>query len=143
MFFRDPFSTFAKTGIMSSKGKKNKRQGAPNDELTRQVISVLSGTPQQAFNYKQISKKLNINDSSERRMVSNILRELAGKGEIVEVYQGKYRSKAPAKVLTLTASSPLQKPHPQRSIAGTHTASKAPNRNKEGGLNNTRSYQRE
>jgi len=98
MFFRDPFSTFAKTGIMSSKGKKNKLQGASNNALTGQVISVLSGNPQQTFNYKQISKKLNINDSSERRMISNILRELAGKGEIVEVYQGKYRSKAPAKV---------------------------------------------
>jgi ribonuclease R len=83
---------------MSKKGKRKKSSGISREAITEQIQSILTGNPQQAFNYKQISKKLNISESSEKRMTSEILSELAGKGTILEVYQGKYRSKANARV---------------------------------------------
>ena len=82
---------------MSTKGKRKKKSGISREAVTGQIQTILSNNPQQSFNYKQISKKLNINEPSEKQMVSEILKELTGKGSILEVYQGKYRSKAEAR----------------------------------------------
>lgn len=79
---------------MSMKGKRNKKSGISREEVTEQIKAILKKYPQQGFNYKQISRRLNINDPSEKKMVSEILNELTGKEAIIEVYQGKYKSKA-------------------------------------------------
>jgi ribonuclease R len=83
---------------MSPKGKRKKNSGITDEAIAGQIRSILSGNPQQTFNYKQISKRLNINDSSVRRSVSEVLQGLARNGEIIEVYQGKFRAKAEARV---------------------------------------------
>ena len=83
---------------MSTKGKRKKRTGISRETITTQIQSILTGNSTQAFNFRQISKKLNITETSEKQMVSEILRELAGKGSILEVYQGKYRSKTSPKI---------------------------------------------
>jgi ribonuclease R len=61
--------------------------------LTEQIKRIFSDSPQQTFNYKQIFKRLNIDDQSEKQTVSEILKELAKKEAIIEVFQGKYKSK--------------------------------------------------
>ncbi|OFY68101.1 MAG: ribonuclease R [Bacteroidetes bacterium RBG_13_42_15] len=83
---------------MSTKGKRKKRSGISRETITTQIQSILAGNSNQAFNFRQISKKLNITETSEKQMVSEILRELAGGGSILEVYQGKYRSKTSPRV---------------------------------------------
>ena len=88
------FLTFAETQIMSRKGKRMKKSGLSGEYATEQILSILSRSPQQGFNYKQISKRLNINEPSEKQMISEILKTLTGKGTIEEVNQGKYRAKA-------------------------------------------------
>ena len=75
-----------------------RRSGISRESATEQILSVLSANPQQGFNYKQIAKRLNINDPSEKKIISETLRELADKGTIAEVNQGKYKSKASARV---------------------------------------------
>jgi ribonuclease R len=79
---------------MGKKGKGKKKSGISRESATEQIQAILSKNPQQAFNFRQISKKLNITDPSEKQMVSEILKELAGKGTVQEVYQGKYRTKS-------------------------------------------------
>jgi len=79
---------------MSKKNNRNKRSGISREAVTEQVKTVLSDSPQQTFNYKQISKRLNIGDPPEKQMVSEILKELTKKEAILEVFQGKYKSKA-------------------------------------------------
>jgi len=83
---------------MSTKGKRKKRSGISRETITTQIQSILAGNSNQAFNFRQISKKLNITETSEKQMVSEILRELADGGRILEVYQGKYRSKTSPRV---------------------------------------------
>jgi len=83
---------------MSTKGKRKKRSGISRETITTQIQSILAGNSNQAFNFRQISKKLNITETSEKQMVSEILKELAGGGSILEVYQGKYRSKTSPRV---------------------------------------------
>lgn len=82
--------TFAKTINMSKKGKGKKRSGFSRESATEQIIKILSSSPHQGFNYKQISRHLDLKDHSERKMITEILRELARKGTVKEIYQGKY-----------------------------------------------------
>ena len=80
--------------MSKKKGRGGKRSGISREAVTEQILTILSKSSQQGFNYKQISKRLNINEPSEKQMVPEILRELAKKGTVQEVYQGKYRTKA-------------------------------------------------
>lgn len=78
---------------MGHKGKGKRRSGPSRESLTEQVISVLSNSSEKGFNYKQISKRLNITEASERQMISDILHDLTHKGRVQEVFRGKYRMK--------------------------------------------------
>ncbi len=76
------------------KGKRGKTSGLSRESVSEQIQIILSKSPQEGFNYKQIAKRLNITDPSEKQMVSEILKELSARGALKEVYEGKYKSKA-------------------------------------------------
>ena len=78
---------------MSKKGRGKKNADFSSESASSQVQDILSKDPQQTFNYKQIAKRLNISDHSEIQMISEAIKELAKKGVIKEVYQGKYKAK--------------------------------------------------
>ncbi len=89
--------TFAKTEFMSRKGKgKGKKAGISKESAAKQIQEILSKDPRLGLNYRQVSKRLNINDTRERQLISEVLEELARKGEIKMVSPGKYSAKAPA-----------------------------------------------
>ena len=88
-----PFVTFAKTRFMRKKGRRRKGTGISKESATEQILAILSKNPQEGFNYKQISKGLNISDPSEKQMISEILRELGKQHTVQEIYQGKYKAK--------------------------------------------------
>ena len=73
---------------------RGKRSGISKESASEKILSILSGSPQQGFNYKQVAKRLDITDPSEKRMISEILKELVKKGTIKEIYQGKFCVKA-------------------------------------------------
>ncbi len=68
-------------------GKVNKR------ELTNSILAVLSAHPKKSFNYKQLSAALLITDSSEKRLITEILYELKERETVEEVSTGKFRLK--------------------------------------------------
>ena len=78
---------------MSKKGRGKKKEGFSRESASNQIQDILSKSPQQGFNYNQISKRLNISDPGEKQMVSEILSELTKKGILKEIYQGKYMIK--------------------------------------------------
>ena len=84
------------------KGKKGKRSGLSKESAAEQIRIILSKSPNQGFNYKQIAKRLNITDPSEKQMVSEILKELSNKGALKELYEGKFRAKATRGYITGT-----------------------------------------
>ena len=75
------------------KGRGRKRSGLSRESVTDQILNILSRSPQQGFNYKQIAKRLNISDMSEKQMILDIMNELAARETIEEIYQGKYRAR--------------------------------------------------
>jgi ribonuclease R len=79
---------------MGGKGKGNNRAGVSGEFLEEQVLNAFNKHPNQLMNYKQIAKRLNINDTHTRQQIAEMLRALKRQGRIQEVYQGKYRSKS-------------------------------------------------
>lgn len=76
--------------------------GISRETLTAQILATLGKSPDQGFNYKQIAKRINVTDTPSIQMVSDILRSLSGKGDVQEVYQGKYKVKASRGYITGT-----------------------------------------
>ena len=74
---------------MAKRKKKRRSKKIPN--LTRSVISILKSDRNKAFNYKQISARLGVNDASSRNQIIKTLAKLASKKEIEEVDRGKFR----------------------------------------------------
>jgi ribonuclease R len=78
---------------MSKKNTKKNDSHISKESLVGQIIAMLTKSPEQGFNYKQIAKRLNIIDSAERQMISVNLRELAKQGSVQEISHGKYKIK--------------------------------------------------
>ncbi|MFC2115562.1 ribonuclease R [Bacteroidota bacterium] len=64
------------------------------EALVNSIMGIFGNYPSQTFNYKQLSKRLNIKDVSTKRQIIPVLAYLAGKEELVEVYPGKYKLKS-------------------------------------------------
>jgi ribonuclease R len=71
-----------------------KKKITSRDALADQVMGQFTNRPNQTFNYKQLAKGLNIKDVSTRRKIIPVLEHLAEKGDLVEVYPGKYKLKS-------------------------------------------------
>ncbi|HEY5470321.1 MAG TPA: ribonuclease R [Bacteroidales bacterium] len=87
---------------MGKKGKGKVSSGISRETLAAQILATLGKSPDQGFNYKQIAKRINVTDTPSIQMVSDILRSLSGKGDVQEVYQGKYKVKASRGYITGT-----------------------------------------
>lgn len=75
---------------------KRKKQFTDNKriskkELNNQILSVFSTHPKKSFNYKQISAALLITDTSEKRLITEILYELKSKEILDEISAGRFR----------------------------------------------------
>lgn len=77
-----------------SKRKKDVEISSKTKELlTEQVLAALSKSPEKGFNYKQVTKQLNISDSKSRQLVAEILKEQTKLGKLQELHRGNYRLK--------------------------------------------------
>ena len=78
-------------GKRRKNGSKKSTSAAELEELVKSVLNEYAG---QSFNYKQIAKKLNINDEHQRKQIISILSSLASKNLIKETRRGRYMVKA-------------------------------------------------
>jgi len=87
---------------MGKKGRGKKGSGLSREAVAEQIQAILSKNPQSGLNYKQIAKRLNINDPAEKQLISEILKEQSVKGILQEPYPGKYKAKASRGYITGT-----------------------------------------
>ena len=87
---------------MSKKGRGKQGSGISRESLAGQIITTLTKSPEQGFNYKQIAKRLNITDSAERQLISDILKDMTSQGGVQEIYPGKFKVKASRGYITGT-----------------------------------------
>lgn len=71
----------------NTKGVKTKK------DIRNQILNIFSKASNQIFNYKQISRRLDITDPAARKLINTVLRELEHDGHLQEVERGRYRLK--------------------------------------------------
>ena len=60
-------------------------------KLKNQIMEFFAIEQSKAYNYKQVSKRLEIADETGRKHVMSVINELLGQGQLKEVAAGKYR----------------------------------------------------
>jgi ribonuclease R len=78
---------------MTRKKTGKKDPGMSKESLVGQILAILTKSPEQGFNYKQIAKKLNVIDAPGRQFIQDILLEQTKQGNLQEIYHGKYKVK--------------------------------------------------
>lgn len=70
---------------------KRKYQPPSNvKNYSKSILEIFRSEPSKIFNYKQISKKLDINKPSVRKLVSKMMYELADAGKLEEIDLGRF-----------------------------------------------------
>ena len=83
-------------------GKKKKKMepGMGKTEVRKRLSTIIANHPGESFNYKQLAMRLQIKSMETKRQISEVLREMAGDGELEEVSMGRYRMKRSGAYLT-------------------------------------------
>ncbi|HEY9185509.1 MAG TPA: ribonuclease R [Salegentibacter sp.] len=71
--------------------KKKKNTPKVPGNLAKSIIDILRKNGSEAFNYKQIAAKLEVNDANSRNQIIKKLSQLAAKKQIEEVDRGKFK----------------------------------------------------
>ncbi|NHB69050.1 ribonuclease R [Perlabentimonas gracilis] len=78
---------------MAKKQKAKKGEGFNKNMLMKSIMGIYSSDPSQSLNYKQIAKILEAKDPTSKRLINEVLYELAEQGALREVYKGKFMVK--------------------------------------------------
>ncbi len=82
---------------MAQKGNNRHRKNSWNKEkLTSIILGIFTKFPSKNFNYKQISKMLDIKEERERQLIVQVLAELKNANHLEELQTGKYMFKSRA-----------------------------------------------
>lgn len=76
------------------KGKENNHSNLNKKALTNSIIEIFTKNPEKSYNYKQLSSQLLVTETSEKRLINEVLNNLKNSGYIQEIYPGKYKMKA-------------------------------------------------
>ncbi len=86
-----------------AKKKKHKRKNLPSYNrrtLRKFILKIFRENPSKRFNYKQLSKKLDIKDTNGRLLVNTVLYDLLENNHLEEVHRGKFRFSPKAVFIT-------------------------------------------
>jgi ribonuclease R len=78
---------------MAKKQKAKKNEGFNKNMLMKSIMGIFSSNPSQSLNYKQIAKILEAKDATSKKLINEVLYELADQGALQEVYNGKFMVK--------------------------------------------------
>lgn len=73
------------------KKEKNKGKRLKKENMLHSIVSAFQSSPQEPFNYKQISKLIGAENEVQKLQVVDILYDLAADNFIVEIDRGRYR----------------------------------------------------
>lgn len=75
---------------MVKKEKNKKKEGFNKKMLIKSIMSIFTSNSSQSLNYRQLSKDLGAKDPTSKRLINEVLYELADQGLLKEVYRGKF-----------------------------------------------------
>ena len=71
--------------------KENSSTRVRKSELVRNIINIFNENTDKTFDYKQVSKLLNIKSESQRIFINQLLYELFDEDFLVEISRGKFK----------------------------------------------------
>ena len=74
-----------------SRKKPKKTGNNSRKEIKRKVLQTFQESPNHNFNYKRVSKKLNIKKEFLKKLVSVVMDEMTESGELVKIDRGNYK----------------------------------------------------
>lgn len=83
-----------------AKSKKKSEPGIGKADLRKVLVELMGRHPGQSYNYKQIAKSLNIHRMDTKRLVFELLNEMAAAGELSEVSTGRFKCKKVGSYIT-------------------------------------------
>ncbi|MCX6225728.1 MAG: ribonuclease R [Bacteroidia bacterium] len=78
---------------MTGRTRKESPKSANKKILRSKILGIFNQNTAQALNYKQISAKLGLTDTDQRKLISDVLDELLRSGQLIEFERGKYKLK--------------------------------------------------
>ncbi|MFA5815816.1 MAG: ribonuclease R [Bacteroidales bacterium] len=78
---------------MVRRTQKESPKSANKKILRSKILGLFNQNTAQVLNYKQISAKLGLTDSDQRKLISDVLEELLRSGQLIEVERGKFKLK--------------------------------------------------
>ncbi|HPE19528.1 MAG TPA: ribonuclease R [Tenuifilaceae bacterium] len=79
---------------MAKKKKVKRGEGLNKNLLVKSIIGIFSSDPSLSLNYKQVAKRIEAKDPTSKRLINDVLYELAEQEVLHEVYRGKFMLKA-------------------------------------------------
>lgn len=83
-----------------AKSKKKSEPGMGKADLRKVLVELMGRHPGQSYNYKQIAKSLNIHRMDTKRLIFELLNEMAAAGELSEVSTGRFKCKKVGSYIT-------------------------------------------
>ncbi len=81
-------------------GKKTNLETYNKKTLTKYILDIFQKNSTLNYNYKQLAKRLGIKDISTKKLITDVLREMAQNGQLTEVHTGKFKLKTKAGYVT-------------------------------------------
>jgi ribonuclease R len=76
---------------MSPRKKKNNRDAFDRKALINNILEIFNNNPTRQFNYKQIAKRIGLNDNAPRELLPRILDEMVLHEDLIEMQKGKFK----------------------------------------------------
>lgn len=85
-----------------ARSKKKSEAGRGKADLCKAMCELMERHPGRSYNYKQMAKSLNVHRMDTKRLIFDILKELADAGELTEVSTGRFKCKKIGSYITGT-----------------------------------------
>ncbi|MCM1030308.1 MAG: ribonuclease R [Oscillibacter sp.] len=76
-----------------ARSKKKSEAGRGKADLCKSMCELMERHPGRSYNYKQMAKSLNVHRMDTKRLIFELLKELADAGELTEVSTGRFKCK--------------------------------------------------
>ena len=81
-------------GSKGQRGKHSIAQSGPPKNLRKSILDVFRRKPGKPLNHKQVSSAMGILNHDVRRLIMELLSEMAGQDKLVDLGRGKYKLSA-------------------------------------------------
>ena len=86
--------------IIMGKHRKKIEPMMSKADVRKRLSTMMANHPAESFNYKQLAMRLQVKSMDTKRQISEVLKDMAGDGELEEISTGRYKIKQSGSYIT-------------------------------------------